>query len=178
MEQDSAINSPAKSLTHWNVGEGTTKDAQNRVPVRSWLSRRRRHGFATCTIVFQSEEWHMSDLQAAPRCSTRRWAWPSTRRANLPSGWDSRPTNVAWRTTPRRLLASIRELMRIAPTEADAWAVFESEDIVKHTSSRDVLRGTGLRDQANLDNRESRRSNAIRRNPSRSRFGEPHDHQP
>ena len=41
MEQDSAINSPAKSLTHWNVGEGTTKDAQKRVPVRSWLSRRR-----------------------------------------------------------------------------------------------------------------------------------------
>lgn len=72
------------------------------------------------------------------------------------SGWDSRPTNVAWRTTPRRLLASIRELMRIAPTEADAWAVFESEDIVKHTSSRDVLRGTGLRDQANLDKSQDR----------------------
>ena len=45
MEQDSAINSPAKSLTHWNVGEGTTKDAQNSVPVRSWLSSRRRANF-------------------------------------------------------------------------------------------------------------------------------------
>ena len=44
MDQDRAINSPAKSLTHWSIGEGTTKDAQNRARGRawpsSWLSRR------------------------------------------------------------------------------------------------------------------------------------------
>ena len=84
---------PVKSLTDWSVGEGTTKDAQNRAPDRSWLSSRQAKidpllSVEKAATAKSLTDWSVGEgttKDAQNRARGRAWpsSWLSRRQTNL-----------------------------------------------------------------------------------------------